>query len=278
MEVKHSMKHLGFFQTAACAALLFAAFSPRAVRADDWNQRTVMTFSDDVQVPGATLPAGTYVFRLRDSQSDRCTVQILNERENHMYATVLAIPDYHDTASSKTLVSFYEAPAGQPMPIKAWFYPGDKYGREFVYRKNEAALIAAAAKQTVPSEETYGTVASSETPASQPAVAEQPAPEQPAPAPVTPAPVAQEQTTTEQTTKEVTEPQPAPVTQSTEVTIDSSVTAEPAPQPSTDQTTDQTTDQPATLPSTGSEWPLAGLIGLSSLAGALGLRAARRLS
>jgi LPXTG-motif cell wall-anchored protein len=263
------MKHLGVIQTAACAALLFAAYSPRAVRADDWNQRTVMTFSDDVQVPGATLPAGTYVFRLRDSQSDRCTVQILNERENHMYATVLAIPDYHDTAPDKTLVSFYEAPAGQPMPIKAWFYPGDKYGREFVYRKHEAALIAAAAKQTVPSEETYGTVASSETQAAQPAVAEQPAPEQATPAPVTPAPVSQEQATTE-----VTEPQPAPVTQSAEVTTDSTVTTEPAPQPNTDQTT----DQPTTLPSTGSEWPLAGLIGLSSLAGALGLRAVRRLS
>ena len=222
-----------------------------------------MTFSDTVQVPGAILPAGTYVFRLRDSKSDRYTVQILNERENHMYATVLAIPDYRDTAPEKTRVSFYEAPAGQPLPIKAWFYPGEKYGREFVYRKHEAALIAAAAKETVPSEETYGTVASAETEATQPAVTEQPAPEQTAPAPVT-----QEETPTA-----VTEPQPQPVTQSEEVTTDNTVTAEPAPEPATDQTTDQTT-----LPSTGSEWPLAGLIGLSSLAGAFALRAVRRLS
>ncbi len=248
------MKHLSFIQTAACAALLFAALPPRAVRADAWDQRTVMTFSDTVQVPGAILPAGTYVFRLRDSQSDRYTVQILNERENHMYATVLAIPDYRDTAPEKTQVSFYEAPAGQPMPIKAWFYPGEKYGREFVYRKHEAALIAAAAKETVPSEETYGAVASAQTQVTQPAVTEQPAPEQTAPA-------------------AVTEPQPQPVTQSEEVTTDNTVTAEPAPEPATDQTTDQTT-----LPSTGSEWPLAGLIGLSSLAGAFALRAVRRLS
>ena len=110
------MKHLSLIQTAACAALLFAALAPRAVRADAWNQRTVLTFSDTVQVPGATLPAGTYVFRLRDSQSDRYTVQILNERENHTYATVLAIPDYRDTAPEKTMVSFSmrRAPAGQP--------------------------------------------------------------------------------------------------------------------------------------------------------------------
>jgi LPXTG-motif cell wall-anchored protein len=268
------MKHLSFssiIPTAACAALLFAALSPRAVRADDWNKRTVMTFSDTVQVPGATLPAGTYVFRLRDSQSDRYTVQILNERENHMYATVLAIPDYHDTAPEKTLVSFYEAPAGQPMPLKAWFSPGEKYGRQFVYKKSEAALIAAAAKETVPSEETYGTVASSETQATQPAVAEQPVPEPTAPEQTASAPVTQTDTT-------VTEPQPAPVTHTEEVTTDSTVTTQPVPEPSPEQTADQTTDQDTTLPSTGSEWPLAGLIGLSSLAGAFALRARRRLS
>ena len=196
------MKHLSLIQIAACAALLFVALPPRAARADAWDQRTVMTFSDTVQVPGAILPAGTYVFRLRDSKSDRYTVQILNERENHMYATVLAIPDYRDTAPEKTQVSFYEAPSGQPLPIKAWFYPGEKYGREFVYKKHEAELIAAAAKETVPSEETYGTVAPAQTQATQPAVTEQPAPEQTAPAPVT-----QEETPTA-----VAEPQPAPDT------------------------------------------------------------------
>jgi LPXTG-motif cell wall-anchored protein len=265
------MKQLRFtsiIQAAACATLLFVALSPRAVRAHAWNQRTVMTFSDDVQVPGATLPAGTYVFRLRDSQSDRYTVQILNERENHMYATVLAIPDYRDTAPEKTAVIFYEAPAGQPMPVKAWFYPGEKYGREFVYRKHEAALIAAVAKEAVPSEETYGTVASAETQATEPAVAEQPATEPTAPAPVT----------QEETTPAVTEPQPAPDTHDDEVTADSTATAEPAPEPSPEQTADQTADQDTTLPSTGSEWPLAGLIGLSALAGAFALRAVRRLS
>jgi len=261
------MKRLSLIQTAACAALVFAALSPRAVRADAWNQRTVLTFSDTVQVPGATLPAGTYVFRLRDSQSDRFTVQILNERENHTYATVLAIPDYRDRAPEKTMVSFYEAPAGQPMPVKAWFYPGDNYGREFVYRKHEAALIAAASKQTVPSEETYGTVASAATQTAQPAVTPEPAPEESAAAPVTqePAPIA--------------EPQPAPDTHD-DVAAEPALEPAPAPvtEPTSEQAPDQTPDQPATLPTTGSEWPLAGLIGLVSLAGAFALRTVRRLS
>lgn len=264
------MKLLRVIQTAGCAALLFAALSPRTLRADDWNKKTLMTFSDAVQVPGATLPAGTYVFKLAESNADRYIVQIFNERENHIYATALAIADIHLTTSGKTLVSFYEAPVGQPQPVKAWFYPGDNIGREFVYTKHEAALIAAVGKETVPSEETYGTAASTQTQPAEPAVTEQPAPEQPAPVPVI-----QETTTTA-----VTEPQPAPATQSEEVTTQSVVAAEPAPQPTTDQTTDQTSDadQPTTLPSTGSEWPLAGLVGLSSLAGALALRAVRRLS
>jgi LPXTG-motif cell wall-anchored protein len=72
----------------------------------------------------------------------------------------------------------------------------------------------------------------------------------------------------------VTEPQPVPDTHTEEATTDSADTPEPTPE----QTTDQATEPPTTLPSTGSEWPLAGLIGLSSLAGAFALRAVRRSS
>jgi LPXTG-motif cell wall-anchored protein len=251
------MKHLGFIKTAACAALLFGALSPRTVRADDWNKKTLMTFSDTVQVPGATLPAGTYVFKLAESNADRYIVQIFNERESHVFATVLAIPDFHLTPRDKTLVIFYEAPAGQPQPIKAWFYPGDNIGRDFVYKKHEAALIAAAAKETVTSEET---VASAQT---QPAAT---------PAPAEPAPAAAPQ---QETIAAVTEPEPAPVTQPEEVTPQA---PQPAPEPEPQAAAEPAPDQTTSLPSTGSEWPLAGLIGLSSLAGALALRTIRRLS
>jgi LPXTG-motif cell wall-anchored protein len=262
-----SMKHFGLVQTAACAALLFAALSPRAVRADGWDKKTLLTFSDSVQVPGATLPAGTYVFKLAESNADRYIVQIFNEQESHVYATALVIPDIHLTPADKTLVMFYEAPVGQPRPVKAWFYPGDNIGREFVYTKHEAELIAAAGKETVPSEQTYGTVASAQAQLAPAPVAEQPAPEQPAPVvttPVEPTPAVAEP-----------EPAPAPVTRSEEPTPQA-VAPEPTPAPAPEPVTDQTPDQTTTLPSTGSEWPLAGLIGLSSLAGAFAVRAIRR--
>jgi hypothetical protein len=49
---------------------LLGAIMP-AVRADAWDQKTVFTFSAPVEVPGQLLPAGTYVFKLADSSSDR---------------------------------------------------------------------------------------------------------------------------------------------------------------------------------------------------------------
>ena len=81
-EEEKKMKHLSIIQGAACAALFVAALAPRTVKADQWDKKTYLTFSDSVQVPGATLPAGKYIFKLLESPSDRYVVQIFNEREN----------------------------------------------------------------------------------------------------------------------------------------------------------------------------------------------------
>ena len=72
------------------------------------NQKTVITFSGPVEIPGvhltgwAVLPAGTYVFKILDSQSDRHIVQIFNKDETKVYATILAIPNYRLKATDKT--------------------------------------------------------------------------------------------------------------------------------------------------------------------------------
>jgi hypothetical protein len=269
---KDSMKHLSFLKTAACAALLFTALAPRTVRADEWDKKTIVTFSDAVQVPGTILPAGTYVFKVDRSILDRFVVQISNERENHVFTTIIAIPNIHMTAPDKTLFSFYEAPAGQPEPIKAWFYPGDNIGRQFVYSKSEAALIAKATNETVPTEGATAAAQSTtaqdttqNTAAEQAAVATEPKAETPAPAP-TPAPVVTEP-----------EPQPAPVS----TTVDTTTTDTTPPAPVVEDQPVQDTSaatEPTTLPSTGSELPLAGLIGLLSISAALVIRAVRSVS
>jgi hypothetical protein len=103
-----------------------------------------------VEIPGVhlagwgVLPAGTYTFKVLDSLSDRHIVQILNEQETTVYATILAIPNYRLKATDKTVVTFRERPAGQPEALRAWFYPGRQWGEEFVYPKSKAIELAKA--------------------------------------------------------------------------------------------------------------------------------------
>ena len=119
--------------------------------ADDFDQKTVFTFSGPVEIPGQVLSAGTYVFRLADSSSDRNIVQVFNKDETHLYGTFLAIPDYRIKPAGKTIITFEERPAGSPEAVKAWFYPGENYGRDFVYPKPKATALAKANNTPVPS-------------------------------------------------------------------------------------------------------------------------------
>src|ERR1700735_4783277 len=128
-------------------ALVGVVVTPVA-KADDWNDKTVITFSGPVEIPGVhlkgwgVLPAGTYVFKLVDSQSDRHIVQIFSADQKTVYATILAIPNYRLKVTGKTVMTFRERPAGQPEALRAWFYPGKNWGEEFVYPKTVAIEIA----------------------------------------------------------------------------------------------------------------------------------------
>lgn len=131
-----------------------AAFSP-AAKADAWDRKTTITFSGPVEIPGVhvagwgVLPAGTYIFRILDSQQDRHIVQIFNKDETVCYATILAIPNFRLKATDKTVMTFRERAAGQPEALRAWFYPGMQWGEEFVYPKAKAMEIAAATQTPV---------------------------------------------------------------------------------------------------------------------------------
>ncbi len=138
------MKLFKMFAAVLSVAVLCLLAVPSA-SADDWNRKTVVTFSGPVEVPGVgaqTLPAGTYVFKILDSQSDRHIVQIFNQDETHVFTTILAIPNYRLKTTDKTVISFRERPAGQPEALKAWFYPGRQWGEEFVYAKSRAVELA----------------------------------------------------------------------------------------------------------------------------------------
>jgi hypothetical protein len=124
--------------------MLSMTFSSTA-SAQRYDKKTTVMFSAPVEIPGPSaqvLPSGTYVFRLLDSLSDRNVVQIFNKDESHLYGTILAIPNFRLKATDKTVITFGERAAGDPQAIRAWFYPGDNWGQEFVYPKKKAIELA----------------------------------------------------------------------------------------------------------------------------------------
>lgn len=117
--------------------------------ADESNKKTTVTFNEPVEVPGKVLAPGTYIFKLLDSASNRNIVQIFAKDEKYLHATILAIPDYRPTAADRPLIRFDERPSNSPEALKAWFYPGDTYGQQFVYPHDRAVAIAKRTNQNV---------------------------------------------------------------------------------------------------------------------------------
>jgi len=239
--------------TLVCVGAL-GAMLPQA-KADEWNQKTVFTFATPVEIPGKVLEPGTYVFKLVDSPSDRNIVQVYNQRENHLYGTFLAIANYRLKTTGKTILTFKERAAGAPEAVRAWFYPGENYGHEFVYHKVKAMELAKANSQTVAS---IGTETSASEELKQaPLKAETSAGEE----------VEMSQAYPPASTEEsAAAPTPAPAeTPAPPAEAERSAEPAPAPEPAPAQ-------EPAQLPQTGSYFPLLGLIGLVSLATAGVLR------
>ena len=129
--------------------VLGAAVLPRA-RADESNKKTVVTFSQAVEVPGKVLPAGTYTFQVMDSPADRHIVQIFNVDGSQIITTVLAVNDYRLQPTGQTVMKFSERAGDSPDALRAWFYPGDTFGQEFVYPKTRAIQLAQTSNMIVP--------------------------------------------------------------------------------------------------------------------------------
>src|SRR3982751_5408818 len=131
-----------------CAAAITAFVAP-AAHADEWNKKTILTFSGAVQVPGATLPAGSYVFKLADIPGNRHVVQVFDKDEHKIFTTILAIPNDRLDPTDKPVILFSERASGSAQAIKVWYYPGDRIGDEFVYPKSQAMKIAKETHQRV---------------------------------------------------------------------------------------------------------------------------------
>ena len=125
-----------------CLVAIAALFASSNAKADTWNKASKITFPQPVEVSGTVLQSGTYWFQLMDSPADRHIVQIWNADRSRLITTILALPNYRLRPTGDTVIKFAERPSGTPEAVKAWFYPGDSFGQEFVYPKTRATQIA----------------------------------------------------------------------------------------------------------------------------------------
>jgi hypothetical protein len=123
----------------------FLLFFTSVCSADEYSKRTVVTINEPVIVAGVeqvTLQPGVYVMKLLNHDHNRNIVLFYNERENKLFATVMAINNYRLFPTDKTVLRFWETPRGNPPALRAWFPAGDRWGQEFVYPKGLAVKIA----------------------------------------------------------------------------------------------------------------------------------------
>lgn len=283
-----------------CALALFSAVAPASATSQDtnWNQRTYFTFSAPVELPGKTLPAGTYVFRLLDSPSSRHIVQVFDRDEKEIQATLLAIPAQRVAPADEPEVRFMETGANQPAAIRTWWFPGRTIGHEFIYPREQATRIAKASRESVLTVSNEANTADAMRDAELARVNESAqtttvSGEQ-TPTEVTGTAVrgraeAQAETAQRTETPSTTDP-PPPTTQaapSTPPPAASERTTVPQPEAVTQRPVTPATDAPAQttepvqttrteLPRTATALPLAALLGLAALAGAAAMRLRRR--
>jgi outer membrane biosynthesis protein TonB len=229
-------------------ALFSAGAGYYNAQASAWDKMTKVTFSESVQVPGAVLGAGTYVFRLNDSAANRHIVHIFNEDQTRALATILAIPNERPKPAEKTILTYAERPANEPVALSTWFYPGDSFGQQFVYPKSQAEELSRLNHVHVPStgsDEGYAGYSEQTT-----------------------APVVSDRT--EVAENRTPEPESTPVAESPQP----ATTAEPVPSYSATQAAPS--EQETRLPQTASSLPIIALVGLVLLGVALTLRVALR--
>ena len=109
--------------------------------APEWNKKSTLAVERQVEFPGIVLEPGVYTVRLQEKGEKRSRVQILNQTETQILATVVAVPD-HRVRPNDSEFTFHEVKAAGPAPIQSWFYSGDFVGLEFVYPKPRAKDIA----------------------------------------------------------------------------------------------------------------------------------------
>ena len=130
------------YVSACCALVLSATFAAAPAAARPLDKRTTFTFSAPVAVPGVTLPAGSYVFRLANDLTGRDVIQVLSADRGTPYAMFFSLRTLRGEPVDTPEIRFMETASDMPAAIESWWYPADTQGYEFVYPREQARLLA----------------------------------------------------------------------------------------------------------------------------------------
>jgi hypothetical protein len=270
------MKRVKLIATALALAALAVLTSGVAAQETNTSERTFLTFSGAVEMPGVTLQPGTYVFKLADTPT-RNVVQVWDRDEKNMIGHWLFVQAERPQVSGETVVMFKETREGTTPAVQYWYFPGERIGKEFLYPKDQAQRIAARTGLDVRTEDgvvegdgiagvqAESTVAAESTLKNAPASAQ---------------PTASAGSLAGNRGVEAEPAAPLPVevdadagVADNQVAARADVSADRAVGTSGQIARDDSANE---LPRTASPLALSGLLGLLSLAGAAGLRAMRR--
>jgi hypothetical protein len=126
------MNSLNKFSVAAVLAVLFLALVP-AVKADDANWPTEITFNEPIQVGDLVLTPGTYIFQLVPGAVCRDVVMVYSLDRKQWEGMIMGVRAYRTKALEKSSFTFEDIGKGSPKALQYWFYPDWNYGIEFVY-------------------------------------------------------------------------------------------------------------------------------------------------
>src|ERR1700722_7592704 len=129
--------------------IAFSLIFELAAHADGFDQATTMTFNQPVQIPGRMLPAGTYLFKSANRNSDLNTIQVFNADRTVLYATVQTIGTERQQVTGDTEITLAEQGSEQPDALVKWFYPGRETGHEFLYSREKEKELAQDRQETV---------------------------------------------------------------------------------------------------------------------------------
>ena len=100
----------------------------------DSRRTTYFTFSRAVQMPGVTLPAGTYIFEVANHEGDGDIVRVLSRDRSKVHLMKFTRPIYRPASRAlEATITLGESSAGNPPPVKAWYPQSETRGHEFIY-------------------------------------------------------------------------------------------------------------------------------------------------